>query len=53
MKKTILSCALAIGVIAFGAEFRAERTNLHKPVIAAPDLPPPDCLPDCGPDKPV
>ncbi len=50
MKKTILTCACALGVIAFGAQFRAEH-SIATPVVAAPDLPPPNCLPDCGPEK--
>jgi hypothetical protein len=50
MKKTVLTCALAIGVLAVAVEIRADH-RVMKPIIAAPDLPPPDCLPDCGPDK--
>lgn len=50
MKKTVLTCALALGVFAFAIEIRGEHHAL-KPIIAAPDLPPPDCFPDCPPDK--
>lgn len=50
MKKIILTCALLTGVAAAGVEIRAQFQGL-KPVIAAPDLPPPDCFPDCPPDK--
>ncbi|HWZ34243.1 MAG TPA: hypothetical protein VNX18_23055 [Bryobacteraceae bacterium] len=46
MKKAILTCALALGVLAVAAEIRTDHKGV-KPIIAAPDLPPPDCWPDC------
>jgi hypothetical protein len=50
MKKTILTCALALGILAVAVEVRAERHGL-KPAGASFDAPPPDCWPDCGPQK--
>jgi len=50
MKTIMLSCALTLGVLAVAAEIRAEHQGI-KTVVAAPDLPPPDCFPDCPPNS--
>ena len=56
MKKTFLTFTLAIGVLALATEIRAQhgKVQIAAPTqIASPtmDAPPPDCWPDCGPDK--
>ena len=50
MKKTLLTCALALGALAVAAGVRAQHQGAQ-PAIASFDAPPPTCFPDCPSDQ--
>lgn len=43
MKKIALFSLLALGVLTLGTQIRHQNLT---PIVVAPDIPPPDCMPD-------
>lgn len=48
MKKTLLTFALALGVLSIAAEVRAQKNQSATVTVTSPEAPPPDCWPICG-----